>query len=113
MCFRLGLLDKKWGRADTVSYQVKVRGQAKVVQVGENETILDAALDAGIDYPFGCQSGTCGSCKSQLLAGEVELEDYSDLALTDDERAQGQILACSAVPVTDCEVAWLETEETS
>ena len=96
-----------------VSYQVKIRGTDKVVKVGKDETILEAALAADIDYPFGCQSGTCGSCKSQLLAGEVELEDYSDLALTDDERAQGQILACSAVPVTDCEVAWLETEETS
>ena len=73
---------------------------------------MEAALDAGIDYPFGCQSGNCGACKSRLLAGEVELSDYSEYALTDDERAQGQILACSSIPVTDCEVAWLDLEET-
>jgi CDP-4-dehydro-6-deoxyglucose reductase/ferredoxin-NAD(P)+ reductase (naphthalene dioxygenase ferredoxin-specific) len=101
------------GNADTVSYQVKIRGAGTTVTVAEGETILEAALDAGVDYPFGCQSGTCSTCKSQLLAGEIEMEDYSDLALSDAERAQGQILACSSVPVTDCEVAWLDDEETS
>ncbi len=99
------------GIADTVSYQVKIRGAEKTIPVGKDETILEAALEAGIDYPFGCQSGTCGTCKSQLLAGEIEMEDYSDLALSDGERAQGQILACSAIPVADCEVAWLEQDE--
>ncbi len=95
-----------------MSYQVKVRGTDKVLDVGEDETILEAALDAGIDYPFGCQSGNCGACKSRLLAGEVEMTDYSEYALSDDERDQGQILACSSVPVANCEVAWLDLEET-
>ncbi len=100
------------GNGETVGYQVKIRGTDKIVEVGDDETILDAALSAGIDYPFGCQSGNCGACKSRLLAGEVEMSDYSEYALTDDERAQGQILACSSVPVTDCDVAWLDLEET-
>lgn len=95
-----------------VSYQVKIRGTDKVVAVGDDETILEAALAADIDYPFGCQSGNCGACKSRLLSGEVEMEDYSEYALTDDERNMGQILACSAVPVADCDVAWLDLEET-
>ena len=95
-----------------MGYQVKIRGTDKTVEVGDDETILDAALSAGIDYPFGCQSGNCGACKSRLLAGEVEMSEYSEYALTDDERAQGQILACSSVPVADCDVAWLDLEET-
>jgi CDP-4-dehydro-6-deoxyglucose reductase/ferredoxin-NAD(P)+ reductase (naphthalene dioxygenase ferredoxin-specific) len=95
-----------------VSYQVKVRGTDKVLTVGDDQTILEAALDADIDYPFGCQSGNCGACKSRLLAGEVEMTDYSEYALTDEERDQGQILACSSVPVANCDVAWLDLEET-
>ena len=95
-----------------MSYQVKVRGTDKTLTVGDDETILEAALSAGIDYPFGCQSGNCGACKSRLLAGEVEMSEYSEYALTDDERGQGQILACSSIPVADCDVAWLDLEET-
>ena len=95
-----------------MSYQVSVRGTDKILAVGEDETILEAALDGGIDYPFGCQSGNCGACKSWLLTGEVELSDYSEYALTDEEREQGQILACSSIPMADCEVAWLDLEET-
>ena len=100
------------GNGEAVSYQVKIRGTDKTVQVGDDETILEAALSAGIDYPFGCQSGNCGACKSRLLGGEVEMSDYSEYALTDDERGQGQILACSSIPMADCEVAWLDLEET-
>ena len=73
-----------------MGYQVKIRGTDKTVEVGEDETILEAALAASIDYPFGCQSGNCGACKSRLLGGEVKMSDYSEYALTDDERAQGQ-----------------------
>ena len=95
-----------------MGYQVKVRGTDKTLTMGGDETILEAALEAGIDYPFGCQSGNCGACKSRLLAGKVEMSDYSEYALTDEEREQGQILACSSVPVADCDVAWLDLEET-
>ncbi|MDA1098830.1 MAG: 2Fe-2S iron-sulfur cluster-binding protein [Proteobacteria bacterium] len=100
------------GDGEAVGYRVKIRGTDKTVEVGDDETILEAALSAGIDYPFGCQSGNCGACKTRLLAGEVEMSDYSEYALTDDERAQGQILACSAVPVANCDVAWLDLEDT-
>lgn len=79
--------------------------------VAAGQTILDAALAAGIPYPHGCQSGNCGACKSALLAGEVDLLPYSDYALAATERAAGLILACRAMPLSDCRVAWLEVEE--
>ena len=50
------------------------------------EHVLDAALDAGVPYPFGCQSGNCGACKSRLYQGEVEMAPYSEFALTEEER---------------------------
>ena len=74
-------------------------------------TILDAAIEAGIDYPFGCQSGNCGACKSRLVSGEVTMAGYSEFALGEGEKARGLILACRAVPRTDSEVAWIEEDD--
>lgn len=95
-----------------MTYQVRIRQGGREIAVEAGQTILDAALGAGVDYPFGCQSGNCGACKSRLLAGDVLLAPYSEFALTDEERAQGLILACRAEPQMDCQVAWLELEET-
>jgi CDP-4-dehydro-6-deoxyglucose reductase/ferredoxin-NAD(P)+ reductase (naphthalene dioxygenase ferredoxin-specific) len=83
----------------------------RTIDVPTGETILDAALDAGIGYPFGCQSGNCGACKSHLVSGEVTMEGYSEFALSDEEKDRGLILACRAVPWEDCEVAWLEEDD--
>lgn len=83
----------------------------RTIDVPAGSTILEAALEAGIDYPFGCQSGNCGACKSRLLRGEVTMAGYSDFALGNDERARGLILACRAVPQTDGEVAWIEEDD--
>jgi naphthalene 1,2-dioxygenase ferredoxin reductase component len=95
-----------------MSNTVRIRQAGREIAVEPGQTILEAALAAGVDYPFGCQSGNCGACKSRLLVGEVLLAPYSEFALTDDERAQGLILACRAEPQMDCQVAWLELEET-
>ena len=74
------------------------------------ETILDAALDAGLDYPFLCRGGTCGTCKTTLLTGSVDLLPYAHFALTDAERDAGLILACRAVPLEDCEIDVLDPD---
>ncbi|MCW5752815.1 MAG: 2Fe-2S iron-sulfur cluster binding domain-containing protein [Alphaproteobacteria bacterium] len=94
-----------------MAFSVRVRQIAAPFSAAPGQTILDAAFAAGHDYPCGCQSGNCGACKSHLLAGEVEMSPYSDYALTAEERAAGQILACRAVPWSDVEVAWLESDE--
>jgi len=93
-------------------HKVHVRQADRVIVVADGATILETALEAGIEYPFGCQSGNCGACKSRLLAGEVELQEYSEFALSDEERTQGLVLACRAMPQSDCKVAWLELDET-
>lgn len=91
---------------------VSIRQAGAPVTVEPGMTILEAALASGVPYPHGCRSGNCGACKSQLLAGEVDLAPHSDYALGPEERARGLILACRAVPWEDCEVAWLEEEDT-
>jgi CDP-4-dehydro-6-deoxyglucose reductase/ferredoxin-NAD(P)+ reductase (naphthalene dioxygenase ferredoxin-specific) len=94
-----------------MSFKVRIARADRTISVPTGATILATALDAGIGYPFGCQSGNCGACKSHLVRGEVAMEGYSEFALSDEERARGLILACRAVPWADCEVAWLDEDE--
>ena len=77
----------------------------------EGQTILEAALQHGVCYPHGCRSGRCGSCKTRLIEGEVDMLQHTRYALTDEERAGGFILACRAVPRTDVAVAWLGDDD--
>jgi len=94
-----------------MSFKVRIAQADRVIEVPTGGTILEAALDAGIGYPFGCQSGNCGACKSHLVKGEVTLEGYSEFALSDEEKARGLVLACRSVPWEDCEVAWLDEDD--
>ncbi len=90
---------------------VEIRQAGRAVAVPEGVTLLEAALADGIAYPHGCRSGRCGSCKSRLVSGAVDLLDHSRFALSDEEKAQGLILACRAIPRTDAIVAWLGGDE--
>lgn len=90
---------------------IEIRQTGGTIAVLEGVTILEAALGGGIDYPHGCRSGRCGSCKSRLVSGKVDHLDHSRFALTELEKAQGLILACRAIPTTDAIVAWLGGDE--
>jgi len=94
-----------------MAFKVIIRGHGRPIAVEMGQTILEAALAQGVPYPHGCQSGNCGACKSRLYAGEVEMAPYSEFALTEEEKAQGLVLACRSVPWSDAEIAWLDTEE--
>lgn len=90
---------------------VHIRQARTSIEVQNGQTILDAALAVGIPYPHGCKSGRCGSCKSRLIEGEVELLQHSRFALTDEEKTNGLILACRALPQTNAAVAWLGSND--
>ena len=90
---------------------VDIRQTRTRLEVLNGQTILEAALAAGISYPHGCRSGRCGSCKSRLIEGEVQLLQHSRFALTEEEKSDGLILACCALPQTDVAVAWLVSDE--
>ena len=72
---------------------VEIRQVGRTVAVPEGVTILDAVLADGVAYPHGCRSGRCGSCKSRLVSGKADLLEHSRFALSDEEKAQGLILA--------------------
>jgi naphthalene 1,2-dioxygenase ferredoxin reductase component len=90
---------------------VGIRQVGRTLHVQEGQDILRAALEAGIAYPHGCKSGRCGSCKSRLITGEVDLLECGKFALTQKERGERLILACRALPRTDVVVAWLGDDD--
>ena len=78
-------------------YQVTVEPTGDVVDVEEGQTILEACLRQGVWLPFACGHGTCGTCKVQVLEGDVGLGAASSFALMDVEREEGKALACCAI----------------
>lgn len=66
------------------------------------DTITRAALRAGIAVPYECNTGACGSCKMELLSGEIESLRPDSTALSDRDRSKGRVLGCQAQPRTDC-----------
>tara|TARA_R110002072_G_scaffold303037_1_gene491670 strand:+ start:5579 stop:6607 length:1029 start_codon:yes stop_codon:yes gene_type:complete len=91
--------------------KAKIANVQRSVEIEGADTVLQAALSSGIDYPHGCKSGRCGSCKSRLIEGSVSLLKHTRFALSDEEKAAGLILACRAVPESDLTVAWLDEDE--
>jgi ferredoxin-NADP reductase len=85
-----------------IAGRVKFQRSQLVRPVAAGATILEAAEEAGIGIENACRSGTCGSCRVRLLAGRVHMP--VDDALAEDEKTEGQILACQAEPEGDVEV---------
>jgi ring-1,2-phenylacetyl-CoA epoxidase subunit PaaE len=76
-----------------------IDGKRRDVPVAEDESILDAALRAGMDLPFACKGGMCSTCRAKLVEGDARMEvNYS---LEPWELKAGFILTCQARPVSD------------
>lgn len=84
-----------------MSYRVIIQPSGHILQVEPTETILEAALREGFSLPYGCRNGSCGICKGKILEGTVDYGQYSEEALTDEERRNGNALFCCAVPSAD------------
>jgi CDP-4-dehydro-6-deoxyglucose reductase len=85
-----------------MSLRVTVQPAQRLFEVERDETILAAAIRAGIGLPYGCRDGACGSCKSRLLEGRVIHGAHQQKALSNAEEQAGMILPCCATPQTDC-----------
>ena len=70
-------------------------------EVRPSQTVLAAAIDAGINLPYGCRNGACGSCKAKLISGKVMHNDYQSSAMSDVELAAGNTLLCCAMALED------------
>jgi ring-1,2-phenylacetyl-CoA epoxidase subunit PaaE len=65
----------------------------------EKETILENARAAGLPAPFACKAGVCATCRARVVKGEVKM--IQNYGLSAEEVAQGYVLTCQAVPVSD------------
>lgn len=73
--------------------------------VPRGRTVLEAAQDAGIGFPYDCKVGTCGTCRYELLGGEIKELNSSAAALTAQELSAGWRLGCQSIPQCDLSVA--------
>jgi len=84
-----------------VGYQVTIEPLGETIEVEDGQSILDAALRAGIWLPYACNHGLCGTCKVDVLEGVVEHNNASPFALMDVERDENKTLACCATLESD------------
>jgi propane monooxygenase reductase component len=82
------------------------------IEVDEDQTILRAAAEQGVQLMHGCKEGQCAACKSFVLEGEdIELDRYSTFALPDFEKDEGQTLLCRAHAYEDLVIELLNYDE--
>jgi len=78
------------GKVDGVEFEIK-----------PSQTILEAAISSGITLPYGCRSGSCGSCKATIIKGEVFHEDIMPGVLTDQDKSEQNFLLCKTYATSD------------
>jgi CDP-4-dehydro-6-deoxyglucose reductase, E3 len=81
--------------------KVTIKNSGHTFDVRPSQTVLQAAIDAGINLPYGCRNGACGSCKAKLVSGKVMHNDYQSSAMSDAELAAGNALLCCAMALED------------
>jgi len=91
------------GNYETQTVTIHLDGATHKVVVPPDKSILDAALDEGLDMPFSCQNGLCTACRGKCLSGKVVMTEGD--GLSQDEINEGYVLTCVGRPASpDVEV---------
>jgi ferredoxin len=91
--------------ATVESFRLTLDGEEHTVPIAAGETLLQAALAAGIDAPNSCQEGRCTTCMSWLRGGDVSMASTRALSKRNAER--GYILACQSRPSSSAPI-WID-----
>lgn len=92
-------------RRPTTCHSVVLEPSGVTLAVSESQSVLEAALEAGLPFPHNCRAGICHSCRCQLLAGEIEeRRNKSRFARPVDDDDSNTILACQSEPRSDLRV---------
>ena len=84
-----------------MSHRISLQPGNHTFEADDDQTVLEAALAAGLLLPHGCRDGACGACKGRVLEGEVEHAEHASGALSEAERAEGLAPFCCARPRGD------------
>lgn len=90
-----------------MTHQITLRfedGAMQTIDCRAGETVAHAAQRARISIPLDCRDGVCGTCKATCAAGDYQLSDHVDDALTAQEASAGKVLTCQMRPTSDCVV---------
>lgn len=84
-----------------MSAHVQVKPSGHEFFVDGNDSLLEAALRAGLSLDYGCSIGNCGQCKARVISGQVHRVRHSDYAFSAAEKAAGAVLMCCHTAATD------------
>jgi ring-1,2-phenylacetyl-CoA epoxidase subunit PaaE len=87
------------------NFRLTLDGEDHTVPIASGESLLEAALAAGIDAPCNCKEGRCGTCRSWLRTGDVSMANARALSPRNKER--GHVLACQSRPSSSAPI-WLD-----
>jgi naphthalene 1,2-dioxygenase ferredoxin reductase component len=94
-----------------MTHLIRIDGTEETAEAEPGDTVLDALLMAGVGFAYSCQAGNCGTCKCELVDGEILELEHSEHALSPADRARGIVLACRSQVWSDVTIRRLDDEE--
>lgn len=87
-----------------MSAHVRVRPSGHDFFIDGPDTILEAALRAGVALAYGCSGGNCGLCKAKVVSGQTKEVRHHDYVIPEREKEAGYVLLCCSTAITDVDI---------
>ncbi len=88
--------------SNTYTVEIQHQGTTHTLQVNEDQTILEAAYNAGVDLPSSCHAGVCTTCAAKIITGSVDQSD--GMGISPELQKEGYVLLCVAYPRSDLKI---------